>query len=171
MSLSQENGNGLATGLARNLAILEEVPFFEGFPSEVLKLLAYLSVQGEYEEGDLLFEEGDDPGIAFAVVRGELAVFRRTLRGEEHLRSYGEGEFLGAFSLMGPMPSLFTVRAAKRTLLLIIDREQFAKVLDQHRDLGPVLRKAVLKQLRRWEQANVDELESCCLKKVGVTLL
>jgi len=171
MSWSQENGSRPVPELQHNLEILKEVPFFEGFPPEVMKLLAYLSVRGDYEEGDVLFETGDDPGIAFAVVAGELAVYREGKSGEERLRSYGEGEFLGAFSLIGPMPSLFTMKATTTTRLLIINRDQFSRVMDQHKELAPLLRKAILKQLRRWEQANIEELESCCLQKVGVTLL
>jgi len=171
MSWSQENGSRPVTELQHNMEILKDVPFFEGFPPEVMKLLAYLAIRGDYEEEDVLFEKGDDPGFAFAVVKGEVAVFREGSKGEERLRNYGEGEFLGSFSLLGPMPSLFTMKAVTTTRLLIINREQFSKVMDQHRELAPLLRKAVLKQLIRWEQANIDELESCCLQKVGVTLL
>jgi len=171
MSLSQENDNRPITELQRNLQILKEVPFFEGFPPEVLKLLAYLAVRGDYEEEDVLFECGDDPGIAFFVVAGGLAVFRESKGREERLRNYQPGEFIGSFSLLGPMPSLFTVKAECATRLLIISREQFSKVMDQHRELAPLLRKAILKQLRRWEQSNIEELDSCCLRKVGVTLL
>jgi CRP-like cAMP-binding protein len=69
------------------------------------------------------------------------------------------------------MAALFTVKAETRARLLILTREQFGKVLEQHRELGPLLRKSVLKQLRRWEQTNLEELDSCCLRKVGVTLL
>jgi len=171
MSLSRGNDNGPIPELQRNLEILKEVPFFEGFPLEVLKLLAYLAVRGDYEEGDVIFEYGDDPGIAFFVVAGGLAVLRVNMGREEQLRSYQSGEFIGSFSLLGPMPSLFTVKAECATRLLIISREQFSKVMDQHKELAPLLRKAILKQLRRWEQANIEELDSCCLRKVGVTLL
>lgn len=171
MSLSQENGNRQVPELQQNLEILKEVPFFEGFPQEVLKLLAYLAQRGEYEKGDTLFEKGDDPGMAYFIVSGTTAVYRDGKNGEEQLRSYSAGEFLGCFSLLGPMPALFTLKAETRTRLLIISREHFSKVLEQHRDLAPLLRKAILKQLRRWEQTNLEELESCCLRKVGVTLL
>jgi len=171
MSLSRANGSSPVPELQQNIDILKEVPFFEGFPQEVLKLLAYLAVRGDYEEGDVIFERGDDPGIAFAVVSGELAVYRDGQRGEEKLRGYGEGDFLGSFTLIGSMPSLFTVKATKSTRLLLITRDQFNKIMDQHKELNPLLRKAILKELRRWEQTNIDELDSCCLRKVGVTLL
>lgn len=123
-------------------------------------------------KGDVLLEPGDDPGLAYAVVSGELAVYRQGKNGkDERLRSYHAGEFIGSFSLFGPMPALFALKVVSPARLLIINREQFSKVMDQHRELAPLLRKAVLKQLRRWEQANIEELDSCCLRKVGVTLL
>lgn len=171
MSLSQGNGSRPIPELQQNLEILRDVPFFEGFPQEVLKLLAYLAVRGDYEEGEILFEKGDDPGIAFAVVSGAVAAYRLGREGEEQLRRYAAGEFLGCFSLLGPMVALFTVKAVTGTRLLILNRDQFSKVMEQHRELGPLLRKSILKQLRRWEQANLEGLDSCCLQKVGVTLL
>lgn len=171
MSSSQENGNGPVPELTRNSEILKEVPFFEGFPPDVMKLLAYLAVRGDYDEGDVLIERGDDPGMAFAVIEGEVAVFRSSQSGEEQLRSYSEGSFLGGLSLLGSMPSLFTIKAIKPTKLLVIDREHFSTVAEQHKELAPLVRKIVLKQIRRWEQANIEEIESCCLSKVGVTLL
>lgn len=171
MSSSQESGSRQIPELQQNLEILKEAPFFEGFPQEVLKLLAYLSVRGDYEQGDAVFEKGDDPGIAFSIVSGTAAAYREGIRGEEKLRSYAAGEFLGCFSLLGPMPALFTLKAETRVQLLIITREQFSKVMEQHQDLNPLLRKSMLKQLRRWEQVNIEELDSCCLQKVGVTLL
>lgn len=171
MSLSLADGNRPISELQQNLDILREVPFFEGFPPEVMKLLAYLAVQGDYEAGDVIFERGDDPGMGFAVVTGTLAVYRQGKKGEERLRTYAEGDFIGCFTLLGPMPALFTVRAETVTRLLILAREQFARIMDQHRDLAPLLRRAILKQLRRWEQEYIEELDSCCLRKVGVTLL
>jgi len=171
MSLFQENGSEQVPELQQNLEILKEVPFFEGFPTEVLKLLAYLCVRGDYEREDTLFEKGDDAGLACYILSGSAALYRDGRNGEEKLRSYSAGEFLGGFSLLGPMPALFTLRTEEKTRLLILTREQFSKVLEQHKELNPLLRKAMLKQLRRWEQVNIEELESCCLQKVGVTLL
>lgn len=171
MSLSQGSASKPIPEMQQNLEILREVPFFEGFPQDVLKLLAYLSIRGDYEEGDILFEKGDDPGMAFAIVSGTTAAYRKCRDKEELLRKYSEGEFLGFFTLLGPMPALFTLKVESRTRLLIINREQFAKVMDQHKDLGPLLKKSLLKELRRWEQANLEDLNSCCLQKVGVTLL
>ncbi|MFV0437879.1 MAG: Crp/Fnr family transcriptional regulator [Desulfopila sp.] len=171
MSLYQENASDPVPELQQNIEILKEVPFFEGFPPKTLKLLAYLAVRGDYEEGDVIFERGDDPGIAFAIVSGELAVYLGREHDEKQLWRYGEGAFLGSFALVGPMVSLFTVKATMRTRLLLITREQFTKILDQYTELGPLLRKAILRELQRWEQANIDELDSDNLHKVGVTLL
>ncbi len=171
MSLSQADGKGQVTELQQNIEILKEVPFFEGFPTEVLKLLAYLCVRGDYEKGDALFEKGDDAGLACYIMSGSVALYRDGKNGEEKLRIYPVGEFVGGFSLLGPMPALFTLRAEEKTCLLILMRDQFSKVMEQHAELNPLLRKAMLKQLRRWEKYNIEGLDSCCLQKVGVTLL
>lgn len=171
MSLSQENGSRQVSELQRNMEILKEIPFFEGFPADVLKLLAYLCVRGEYEEGDVIFEKGDDPGVAYYILSGSTQLVRVGDKGEEKLRSYSAGEFVGGFSLLGPMPALFTLKAETQLSMLILTREQFTKILEQHVELNPILRKAMLKQLRRWEQVNIEGLDTCCLQKVGVTLL
>ncbi len=171
MSLSQENDKRQIPELQRNMEILKEISFFEGFPTEVLKLLAYLCERGEYEEGDILFEKGDDPGIAYYILSGSTMLYRDGSEGEEKLRGYSAGEFICGFSLLGPMPALFTLRAETRLEMLSLTREQFSKVLEQYVELNSLLRKGMLKQLRRWEQVNIEGLDTCCLQKVGVTLL
>lgn len=171
MSWSQENDSQQVPELQQNLEILKEIPFFEGFPTEVLKLLAYLCVRGDYEEGDNLFERGDDPGVACFIISGIAGLYRDGEKGREKLRDYQQGHFLGGFSLLGPMPSLFTLRAESKVRVLILTRDQFSKVMEKHLELNPLINKAMLKQLQRWEQANIEELDSCCLRKVGVTLL
>lgn len=171
MSSFQEKGDNQVPELKQNIMILRDIPFFEGFPTEVLKLLAYLCVRGDYEDGDILFERGDDEGLAFYILSGEMALYRDKDGREEQLRSYQPGEFIGGFSLVGPMPALFTLKAKGKTQLLILTRDQFGKVLEQHLELRPVIKKAMLSQLRRWEKMNIEELDSCCLRKVGVTLL
>lgn len=171
MGSSPEEGKGHVSELQRNLEIVREIPYFEGFPTEVLKLLAYLFEQGRYQAGDVLIERGDDPGLAFFILSGSVGVYLEVEGKEKLLRSYGVKEFLGAFSLIGSMPSLFTLKVEEPSEMLILTREQFLKIREKHPKLAPLLRKAMLKQLRLWEQRNLEELDLCCLQKVGVTLL
>ena len=171
MSSSLEDGKKHVSEMQRNLEIVREIEFFEGFPPEVVKLIAYLFEQGRYRAGDVLIERGDDPGMAFYIISGALGVYLEVDKQERLLRSYGEKEFIGAFSLVGSMPSLFTLKVEEPSTLLILNRDQFLTIRERHPQLAPLLRKAMLKQLRLWEQRNLENLDLCCLQKVGVTLL
>lgn len=171
MSSSLADGSKHVSELQRNLKIVKDIHYFEGFPPEVVKLIAYLFEQGRYQAGDVLVERGDDPGIAFYILQGSVGVYYEVEGQEKLLRSYGEKEFLGAFSLVGSMPSLFTLKVEAPSLLLILTRDQFLAIREKYPKLAPLLRKAMLKQLRMWEQRNLEELDLCCLQKVGVTLL
>lgn len=171
MNSSPEGGKKHVSQLKRNMDIVRDILYFEGFPTEVLKVLAYLFEQGRYQAGDVLMERGDDPGLAFYILSGAVGAYLEVEGKEKLLRRYGEKDFLGGFALIGNMPSLFTLKVEEPSVLLILSREQFLTIREKHPKLAPLLRKAMLKQLRLWEQRNLEELDLCCLQKVGVTLL
>lgn len=172
MSSSQVDGKQ-PSELQQNLEIIQQIALFEGLPASVLKLLAYLAVRADYQQGDVLVEKGDDLGMAIYIVSGKLDLYRQkdNLQDYKPLREYDEGQFLGGFSLLGALPSLFTIKAQTKCCLLLLQRKVFSKVLAQYPELHIILQQTILQQLHRWEEYTIDELESCCLQRVGVTLL
>lgn len=157
--------------MQQNLEILKELPFFHYFPDKSLKLLAFLARRSTLATGDLLFDEGEDFAQACLLLAGELAL--QQTRGQETriVRRYFPGDFLGSFSLLGPLPSLFALRVTADATILTIGRAEFAKILDQFPETGKLALKAMLKELHQWERRNLAEADAAALTLAGATML
>lgn len=171
MSSFSGKNRELLSDFQQDLEVLREIHFFSEFPLQVLKILAYLCGRGDFSPGEIVLEQGEDRGQALYIVSGSLVLVRGKAKGQEPLMKYGAGDFLGGFSLLGPIPALFTVKAETGTSVLTINREQFQKVMEQFPEVRQLALKAMLHELHRWEQKNFDERDGHCLHKVGVTLL
>jgi len=158
--------------MQKNLELLKGLPFFSPFPLQALKILALLATRGKFLSGDLLYEKGDDSNRAYLVLHGMLTL---TVKEENNkpiiVRQFGEGEFLGSLSLLGNMPALFTLTAERETSVLTLSRKQFAKVLSQFPEVLTISLATALKEIYRWERANIPEAEPCCFTRLGVTTL
>lgn len=157
--------------MRQNLDLLLEIPFFSGFPGQARKLLAFLAQRANLEAGETIFEKGDDPGQAHLVLSGNLALYSISEEGEKIIRRFKPGDFLGSLSLLGPLPSLFELRAETDCSLLTLSREHFAKILEQFPQTGKLFIRAALHELYQWERKNMTEAKACCQQRLGATVI
>ena len=157
--------------MLQNLELLQELSFFNNFPNKAMKLLAFMAERMTLAANDILLEEGDDYGQAYLLLSGQLALLRKSGEDTVVVRRYDSGDFLGSFSLLGNMPSLFSLQATTKSAILTISRNQFAKILEQFPETGKLALKALLKELHQWERQNLTETNASCLNKTGATLL
>jgi len=165
---------GAACEITDNIGILREVSFFAGLPLEVVKLFAYLCTRESFKTGDYLFRQGDDDGCAYFTLKGDVELQRRENDGEETLRRYPEATFFGSLSLMGPMPRLFSLRAATDLSCLVLTREKFTKIKDQFPDITPKIISTIVNRVLKWEKQVLKDLEgdlSGCQHVIGISLL
>lgn len=170
--LSQTTGP--ACEITDNIGILREVHFFAGLPLEVVKLFAYLCTRESFKAGDFLFRQGDDDGCAYYTLQGEVELLRKEDDGEEMLRRYPETSFFGSLSLMGPMPRLFSLRAATDLNCLVLTREKFTKITEQFPEITPKIISIIVTRVLKWEKQVLKELEgklSSCQHTIGISLL
>jgi uncharacterized protein YhbP (UPF0306 family) len=79
------------------------------------------------DEGEVLARQGGPADKFFIVVDGELEVVDED--GGEKVGSYGPGSFFGEVSIMRDSPRSATVRAAKASTLLTMERDDFRDVV------------------------------------------
>jgi CRP-like cAMP-binding protein len=170
MSLYSEE-NRQVSELQQNLELLKGLSFFANFPDKAMRLLAFLAERTTLSPDDILFEEGDDQGRAYLILTGQLRLLKK--HGNEKLvvQQFGQGDFLGSFTLLGPLPSLFILEASTKTTVLSIHRDQFTKILEHFPETGKIALTALLKKLGQWERSNLVEAKTCCLKRTGATVL
>ncbi|MGD8761098.1 MAG: cyclic nucleotide-binding domain-containing protein [Desulfobacteraceae bacterium] len=174
MNLSGKNDSNPASELEQNLNLLRQTYFFSGIPLEALKVIAYLSTREKFKQNEYLFRQGEDDGQAFYIIEGK-ATLEREVDGEIRIfRNFTGGEFMGGLTLLGKMRRLFSLKATADTICLVVDREKFAKVLEQFQDVMPRIFKAMVMGINNWEERFlVDRTDKCsdCMDQLGVSLL
>ncbi len=163
--------NSQVSEMQQNLELFKGLQFFANFPDKAMRLLAYLAERTTLSPGDILFEEGDDQGRAYLVLSGQLNLLKEHGDGRLVVQQFGQGDFLGSFALLGTLPSLFILQASTQATVLSIHRDQFAKILEHFPETGKIALTALLQKLGQWEESNLVEANSCCLKRTGATVL
>jgi len=160
--------------LQENLGFLRQIYFFSGLPLESLKLFAYMCTRETFKQGEYLFRQGDDDGQAFFIVSGKARLVRTDEGGEQMIRDYDTGEFLGGMVLLGSMHRLFSLKALTDVTCLILTREKFSTTVQPFPDLMPRIIKSVVERVSAWEGGFLASLgEGCevCGQKIGVSLV
>jgi uncharacterized protein YhbP (UPF0306 family) len=81
--------------------------------------------QASAEQGEVLDRQGGPADKFFIVVEGELELIMEVDGKERRLGSYGPGHFFGETSVMRDSPRSVTIRAAKPSSLLTLERDDF----------------------------------------------
>ncbi len=130
--------------------VLAQMPLFAGLAADELDELATLFRPRRYGKGEVVFREGD-PGTAFYVVEaGEVKLTLVSLDGKEvMLALLGPGGFFGELSLLDGEPRSADATARVDSLLLILDREDFLRLVEGRPQLARGLLAALSRRLRR----------------------
>jgi len=157
--------------MQKNLELLQELRFFSSFPLQALKLLALVAERTLFPAGEIVFEEGDDDGRAYLILSGELNLLKKTDEGEVEVKRFYDGDFLGSFSLLGTMPSLFLMKSNVDTHVLTVNREHFTKILEQFPETASLSLSYLVRELHQWERKNLNQAPNSCSKQAGATIL
>ncbi|MGB7443467.1 MAG: cyclic nucleotide-binding domain-containing protein [Coleofasciculaceae cyanobacterium] len=117
--------------------LLRRVTYFEGFTDLEIRQLIEIGYRQRLPEEQVLFHEGD-PGNAFYIVlSGSVEVFVEKIN--KHLTNLEAGQFFGELSLMLGIPRTATVRALEDTILFVINKKGFERLLHENPDLSEVI--------------------------------
>ncbi|TNE50020.1 MAG: cyclic nucleotide-binding domain-containing protein [Deltaproteobacteria bacterium] len=120
------------TEIVASVDVLRHSPLFQdmSYP-ESLKVLS-ASSQKVFEPGEVVLREGDPSRELYIVQSGELGIFR----GQEMLAVLGVGDYVGEMGLYDGAPVSATVVSQERTECLVINGEEFLKMMRQSPDIG-----------------------------------
>jgi ATP-binding cassette, subfamily B, bacterial len=112
-------------------ARLSEIPLFADLDDTLRAEICDGFVSERCAEGAIIVEQ-DEPGDAFyIIVRGRVSVSRTTPGGTvQPLRVLEDGDFFGEIALLHDIRRTSTVRALEPTLLLVLTRPHFLRLLD-----------------------------------------
>lgn len=129
---------------------------------------AYISGEEEFDDGQLIVQEGKHGKWIWLVLEGTVDVLRETDNGPMTIARLGEGSFIGTFAalLFGKYSRKSTVVARGKVTLCILDTERF---LREFNNLSPEFR-AVLLSLDNRLVKITDRAVTLHTKKENVAL-
>ena len=124
---------------------LSRVPLFADLDTSLRDVVAERAGTLRLPAGEWLFREGD-PGDAMYVVRaGRLEVVAAN---DSVLRELGRGDAVGELAIVTGTPRSASVRAARDTDLIVIERSEFERLLHEGPELSLALNRVLGRQLR-----------------------
>ncbi len=127
---------------------LQRVPLFSGFDEAELRRVAELSRIVEVAAGTTVTQLGEPGDSFFLIIDGAVTV-RTPVGAGSQLQP---GDFFGEMSLLDGEPRSATIVAATEVRLLIVDRTQFWRLLEQMPDLVRRILTILSRRVRRLEQ-------------------
>jgi len=134
-------------------------PLLLGLEERDLDELAQAAEVRRCSAGTVLCEEGEPGDTVYVIVRGEVEMVKRLDdESERYLHSAGPGEFFGEMAILQEGVRTATVRAAKPSVVLAINRAPFLKVLGRSPSLGIRILVRLTTRLREGDQQAIAEL-------------
>jgi CRP-like cAMP-binding protein len=121
--------------------------FEELIPQELEIVARRLSVQ-EVDTGQVLFKEGDNAEFFCLVAQGSLDVIKKGKDGRSLvIATLGDGDSVGEMSMVDGMVRSATVQAALYSIVIVLQRKDFEKILKEYPRIGAKLLKGIARHI------------------------
>jgi CRP-like cAMP-binding protein len=130
---------------------------FADIPEETLRELSEIAQDRVVPAHTIIFRQGD-PGDSFYIINaGRVRVFRKGKKDlKTELIQLGPGEFFGEMALLGGRPRSAYVEAMEETHLIVINKDQFDRILNDY----PSVSIGLVKEMSSWLLRDDLKLES-----------
>jgi HEAT repeat protein len=125
--------------LIEKVMILKGSEFFRNFPGADLAQVAALAEVVHFDQGEVVFEQGDEGDAFYVVVQGAIEISR----GQTRLATLGPREGFGEMAILDRDTRSATATAVQPTTLLRLDRDNFDQVVEQN----PVVARGIYRVL------------------------
>jgi NTE family protein len=126
---------------------LAKAPIFAGLPQDAREEIAKSSRELHLTAGEWLFRQGDEGDALYVIRAGRLEILGGGGDGVV-MRVLGRGAALGELALLTSSPRSASVRAARDTDLIAIDRPDFERLLEAEPEVSLALTRTLGAQLR-----------------------
>ncbi len=106
---------------------LARVPLFRGLSAGARVSLGERLVERRFQQGELIFSQGDTGTAMFLLARGKVEIFLPAQGGAERvsLKEVAENDYFGELALMDDKTRSASAQAVTETVLLELSREHF----------------------------------------------
>jgi CRP/FNR family transcriptional regulator, cyclic AMP receptor protein len=129
--------------------ILERNRLFRGLSAATVQQISALAVRRFYEDGAIVFSQGDPGDALYGVVTGRIRISASTREGKEMFLNIMEpGDTFGEIALLDGNPRTATASATSTCELMIIPRAQFLALLQREPALAIHLLQLLCQRIR-----------------------
>ena len=129
--------------------VLRTVPLFAGFADEQLRTLSGVVTRRSVPRGAVVIVEGDPTDSLYIVISGRMRVLMSDADGKEViLATLGPGEFFGEMGLIDDSPRSATVVAMEPCELIVINKRDFKKCLEENFEMAMTVMRGLVRRLR-----------------------
>ncbi|MBI2069122.1 MAG: cyclic nucleotide-binding domain-containing protein [Elusimicrobia bacterium] len=134
--------------LIRRREALEKIPIFRSLTSNQLTRVLTMLYHRNYQEGEVIFKEGDIGRALFIIGSGKVGLYRKDKKGhEQELAVLEPGDFFGEMALLEEMPRSARAVAVEPSSLFFLYKSSLDGFIVQRPDIGASILSALAKLL------------------------
>lgn len=143
--------------------LFSALPSFAGLDSSLLEAVAGAAILRSYNEGEVVFLEGEPCAGLYIVQEGWLKSVKISTAGREQIiRFVGPGEVFNEIGVFTGGLNQATVEALEPARVWLIQRQRLLQIMDQH----PRLARVLIENLARRVQHLIQLVEDLSLRSV-----
>mgnify|MGYP003941832217 CR=1 FL=1 len=133
---------------------MKSLPIFKDTPENILADLAPIMQEEEFEQGTLVFREGDIGDCMYIIHRGAVRIHKK----DTVLAVLGEKEVFGELSLLDAETRSASATCSADCTLFRIDQEPFYELIDSRPEIARGFIKILCKRLRAQNEKSVQQM-------------
>jgi CRP/FNR family transcriptional regulator len=130
------------------IIVLNKVPLFSMLKTEDIHMISTIATEEAYEDGHILFYEGDIGDRLFIVVSGNVLIIKNKNGIETPLATLKENDFLGELSLFDAETRTATARCSGSCTFLVIERNDMEQLAHEYPAIAFGFIKVLISRMR-----------------------
>ncbi len=130
------------------IIVLNKVPLFSMLKTEDIHMISTIASEEAYEDGHVLFKEGDVGDKLFIVVSGKVMILKEQSGEQKHLATLKENDFLGELALFDAETRTATAMCDGPCTFLVIERNDMEQLAHEYPAIAFGFIKVLISRMR-----------------------
>jgi CRP-like cAMP-binding protein len=128
---------------------LGHVPLFSALDAKEHREVAGLLHERRYEQGEVIFDQGEDAHALYVVISGKVLICRQGEAETRQMAEIGPGFAFGELAILGGERRSAQARAAQACVLQTLSRRDFDGLFESHKAIALKMTLQIARQLAR----------------------
>ena len=120
--------------LGEAVQVLRSIPIFSKLDPSKLKLLAFASDHMTFDDGEVLFRQGEPAESAYLIEEGEVLICAGEENNELVVGTLGKNDLFGEMAIFRKSPRVATIRAKGSVKVMQIEGDMFIRMVTENPD-------------------------------------